>query len=276
MAKYYYLVASLPDLNLEQDHSKLDSEAIFANILENLEDEDLKYLRLFLLQYDLRNLVSLLSSNYGFLKPYPYFFTPANYSEEQIDEFHYHLDVLPAFVVRLLEEKEERFSELDPGQIESLIFNEFYQECLQSANGFIRKYFSFDLSLRNIIAGLNCKKYDKKVIDHILEDPATSEAIKKSSARDFGLADLFPYITKLQELIDAGDVLKLEGFVEELRWKYVDEITSASFFDINIILGYMTKLLMIKRKTQFRPEDGSERIVALVDESMQNLEVPVG
>jgi hypothetical protein len=130
--------------------------------------------------------------------------------------------------------------------------------------------------LRNIIAGLNCKKYNQKLADHILDDYATSKAILKSNAKDFGLSDYFPYITKIQELIDAGDVIKLENFVEELRWNYVEEITSASFFDIDIILGYTTKLLMIKRKTQFRPEEGSERVISLMTETMKKLEIPVG
>ena len=101
------------------------------------------------------------------------------------------------------------------------------------------------------------------IIEHILEDLATSAALTKSNAKDFGLSDFFPYITKLQELIDASDVIKLESFVDQLRWNYVEEITSAYFFDINIILGYMTKLLMIKRKTQFKPEEGSERAALL-------------
>ena len=267
MAKYYYLVASLPDLSLEQDYSKLNPEEIYANIVQNLEEEDRKFLRLFLLQDDLRNLVNLLSSNYRFLEPYPYFFTPSNFTEEQINEFHYHLDDLPAFVVRLLEENEDEFKSLDPGRIESIFFNEYYQQCLRSENNFISTYFAFDLSLRNIIAGLNCKNYDLEVARHTLDDIATSGAIRKSNAKDFGLSEYFPYITKIQELIDSGDVIKLEKYVEELRWKYVDEITSASFFDINVILGYTTKLLMIKRQTQFKPEEGSERVVSLMGDT---------
>jgi hypothetical protein len=276
MAKYYYLVASLPDLSLEKKHSKLNPDEIYENIVQNLEEQDHKFLRLFLLQNDLRNLVNLFSGNYRFSKPYPDFFTPSNFSEEQINELHYHLDEMPSFIVRLLEEKEDEFRSLDPGRIELLFFNAYYQQCLQSENNYIKRYFEFDLGLRNIIAGLNCKKYNQKLADHILDDYATSKAILKSNAKDFGLSDYFPYITKIQELIDAGDVIKLENFVEELRWNYIEEITSASFFDIDIILGYTTKLLMIKRKTQFRPEEGSERVISLMTETMKKLEIPVG
>jgi hypothetical protein len=276
MASYYYLVASLPDLSLEQDHSKLDVEEVYENIVQNLEDDDIEDLKLFILQNDLRNIVRVICSNHGLKLPYPFFFQPAFFTIEQIEELHSNLDILPGFLVRLLEENEDDLKEMDPRQIESLFFNAYYEQCQNSSNSFIRTYSSFELSLRNIIAGLNSRKYDKDAAEHLLDDLYTFGAISKSNARDFGLSDFFPYITKLQELIDAGDVMKLEAFVEELKWNYVEEITSASFFDINVILGYTTKLLMIKRKTQFKPEEGSKRVVSIIDEAMKNLEVPVG
>lgn len=276
MSTYYYLIASLPELHLEADKIKFDLDEIFDNIRSNIGEEDLGYLKFLLHINDIKNLVKVILEIYQFRAPHNKFTFPANFQADILNEYHLNLDLFPTFTQLVIEENEDLFMSMDPLRIENLFLQAYYNLASDCPNEFIRNFLSFDLSLKNIITAINCRKKDKSIEDYILEDEETSPALTKSSARDFGLSDKFPFINQLEELIDNGEVIKLESFVDKLRWSYCDELTSTSFFSIDNLLAYTVKLIILKRRLGHDQEKGIERLTELTEEALSQLEIPVG
>ena len=276
MATYYYLVASLPVLNLDTDKIKFNLDEIFESIRSNINKEDLDSLEFLLHLNDIKNLVKVILEAHQFRAPHNNFTFPANFSEDTLNEYHLNLDVFPPFMQLVIEENEDLFISMDPLRIENLFLESYYELAMNNSNEFIRYFLSFDLSLKNIITAINCRKKGEIIEDFILEDEETSQVLLKSSARDFGLSDKFPFINQLEELVDNGYARKLESFVDMLRWSFCDELTSNSFFKIDNLLAYTVKLIILKRRLEHDPERGRERLNELTQKAVMQLEIPVG
>ena len=62
MAKYYYLISGLPELQLDDSNLKISLLKFKNQLLENLSDSDLSYIGYFYMQFDNKNLLHLLNN----------------------------------------------------------------------------------------------------------------------------------------------------------------------------------------------------------------------
>ncbi|MCK5370471.1 MAG: DUF2764 family protein, partial [Cyclobacteriaceae bacterium] len=110
----------------------------------------------------------------------------------------------------------------------------------------------------------------------LLEDLETTPVLVKSSAKDYGLVEKFEYINQVIELIENEQILKLDQYVDALRWSYCDELTSVSFFKIDNLLAYILKLMILSRRIDLNDESGMERLNHLTGKALKQLEIPEG
>ena len=137
----------------------------------------------------------------------------------------------------------------------------FYCEALQHKNLFIREFFLFDLNVRNAKVKYLNKALGREADRDVLtfgEDaaPKVLEATEKE----------FEEAAALEAVFAQADILSRERGIDDLMWDKISNLTTFNYFDINAILGFITKLNIVARWFRLDEQTGREMFKQLVDE----------
>lgn len=277
-SNYYYLVAGLPELLLDTGKQQLACVDFLSEAAEQLTPADLRLLQLLQLPYDNDNLLSAL------LKTETPFDRRGSISEEDLAVAVKFPDELPEYMQRFVEEFRENRSPAPGLTPADQLAWFFYEAITEQSNEFIREWYTFDLHLRNVIAGINCRKElghlealatdrEKAVASLIIGRDDVAEAILRSNAPDFGLATTLPWVERLVTLA-RGPVEEFEKGIDDLRWEMLDEMTIASHFRAETVFAFFIKLTIVERWLALDPISGKERLERLLDELTASYSVP--
>ena len=70
----------------------------------------------------------------------------------------------------------------------------------------------------------------------------------------------------LDAVLNAGDILSRERGIDDLMWEKISDLTTFNYFDIDAILGFITKLNIVARWYKLDEQTGREMFKRLVDE----------
>ena len=158
----------------------------------------------------------------------------------------------------LIEEIKNGCSKKDNVLIDSLLdgykeenFNEdFYKSMLRHKNSFIREFFTFDLRVRNAkVRYLNEQLGRTTDKDIFLE---TEGEFEESEA--------------LMSVLYGDNLIDRELGLDELMWNKISELNIFEYFNINVLLGYISKLKIIGRWLSLDEKTGKEMFRRLVEE----------
>lgn len=158
----------------------------------------------------------------------------------------------------LIEEIKNGCSKKDNVLIDSLLdgykeenFNEdFYKSMLRHKNSFIREFFTFDLRVRNAkVRYLNEQLGRNTDKDIFLE---TEGEFEESEA--------------LMSVLYGDNLIDRELGLDELMWNKISELNIFEYFNINVLLGYISKLKIIGRWLSLDEKTGKEMFRRLVEE----------
>ena len=127
---------------------------------------------------------------------------------------------------------------------------EFYEAAVSDRNRFIREYFTLDMNVRNGKARFLNKAFGR---------PEGQDTI------DVGTGE-FTEEAKLQDALNAGDLLQRERKLDQLMWDKISEMTTFDYFDIEAVLAFVAKLHIIDRWLSLDEESGREMFRSLVEE----------
>ena len=138
---------------------------------------------------------------------------------------------------------------------------EFYCEALQHRNAFIRDYFLFDLNVRNAKVKYLNKALGREADRDVLtfgEDaaPKVLEATEKE----------FEEAAALEAVFAQSDILARERGIDDLMWDKISLLTTFNYFDVNAVLGFITKMNIVARWYRLDEQTGREMFKKLVDE----------
>ena len=137
----------------------------------------------------------------------------------------------------------------------------FYAEALTHPDAFIREYFRFDLNVRNAkVKYLNKalgRPSDKDVLQFSEE---TAQVILDAVGEEFEEAG------DLDTVLNLGDILSRERGIDDLVWDKINSLTTFNYFDIDAILGFITKMNIVARWFRLDEQTGREMFQKLVDE----------
>jgi hypothetical protein len=275
---YYYLVAGLPDLFLDEGKQPLSCIESISEIREQLSGCDAGLFSFLQYPFDNRNLVSLLTENSDVFDARGYF------TEEELTASLKVPEDLPGYMQLFLEAHGENRSPQQGLTPEDRLAWFFYEEACDNANTFIREWFTFDRNLRNVIAGINCRKElshldelgtdrDKAASALVVGRDEVAEAVMRSNAADFGIASQFPYVERVVALA-RKDVQEFEKGIDNLRWEMLDEMTTFSYFGAETVFAFFIKLTIVERWMALDPETGKEKRDRLLEELMASYTVP--
>ncbi|MCC5929727.1 MAG: DUF2764 family protein [Cyclobacteriaceae bacterium] len=275
MSRYFYLVASLPDLDPDKPARKIDFEELYDHILRNLEPPDRMQLTFLMQGNDIENFIKTLAEKRGEPSYYLGFSAPSTVSQELLDHYQRNQDALPACIRELIEEHADWLDDRSLAEVENWLWNEWYEEAIKSKDVFISKFFSFDRDLRNLLLAYNGRQFGIPAKQYMIGDAPINRMLQRSQATDFGLSNEYPFIESMQQAFSDEDPVKLEKTIDKIKWQYIDALNAFSFFDTDIVLGYFLKLQMVKRWTvSGESESPEQRLRTLSEKVMEDFKLP--
>ena len=165
-------------------------------------------------------------------------------------------------IVSLCSEKDrETIAFLMDGCNDEKLDAAFYSAALAHNDAFIREFFRFDLNVRNAKVKYLNKELGRPADKDVLtfgED--TDPKILEAAASEFEEA------ADMETVLAQTDILTRERGIDDLMWEKINTLTTFNYFDIDAILGFITKMNIVARWFRLDEQTGREMFQKLVNE----------
>lgn len=268
---YYYLIASLPDLSLDDSLKYVDFDETFDTIRRNLEADDLELFNYLIYPNDNRNLLNYLFYEYKDLptsKP----LWPYTIPIDSIQSFRRDRSLFPDYMVEFFQESEAQFTSWTMREMENRLQIKFEEELEKSELPFVTAYFRFKHSLAEIVASLNQAHYRFLFESQFSHANSSLNMLKKGQSPSSSVLKEYPYAEQLRETVALGDPIELERFVERVEWDYLEGPHTT--FGTDHVLAYAARLLLLSRRKRQDREVGTERYKVLKNDIRNKVHSP--
>ncbi len=262
------MVAGLQDIYPDIHKLQQNRSVLKAELEREFHPNDYELLKLLFLPHDNQNLLNIL------LKKNKPFDERGNFSADELEENIKEPTTVPGYMARFImahKEKEPIYPELSP---ENELATLYYDQMLEVDNEFLCKLFEFDLNLRNSIIALFSRKHELPYENQIIGNTETSNTIRRSHARDFGLSAELPYIDDVVSIVKIEDIQEREKAIDELKWKYLDESSFFEYFTAEKVFAFIKKLEIIERWLEIDKPTGNELFKKLLEELKATYKLP--
>ena len=275
MSKYYYLVAGLPELTLEDSKLSYTVADFKSELYSALSEEDRMLIDLFYLQFDNANVLKLLKDKDAAIDP------RGNYSAEELAEY-----------ISLLKEGGEVSERMFPSYLSTFISEYFnisveddflhedrlaalyYAYAMKCKNKFVSAWFSFNLVINNVLVALTARKFKVDVAPLIVGDTEVCEALRTSGARDFGLTGEVDFLDQLVKISETEELMEREKKIDQLRWNWMEEATFFNYFTVERLFVFLLQLEMIERWISLDKEKGNQLFRSIIATLKDEVQIP--
>ena len=256
-AYYTYLVSGLPELGFDMNLDGFSYEELSAQIMELLSEGDAKTVRFFLAFPEHREVVRryMGASDEDARREYV-----ASHPEMP----GYQKRFWATSLSMMVNGEEDLAVELQGEELEAFLKNildrEFYVAARKSRNAFVRKWYDFDLVLRNTLVAFAARLQGRAPQEEFVysgEEPELITWIKENfKQEDFGLKLRLSYAEDLFSALSLSDVYERERRVDRFRWNMAEEMVRGEDFDLNAVLAYFVKAGILQRWKNLDKERG--------------------
>jgi len=265
---YYDLVTGLADIRPDTARIPFVAADFIAQTAELVHPDDAGLLRLLQLPIDNRNLITLLDKINRPFEP------GGTYDRETLTVEIANPETLPEYMRFFIDAHladELLMPDLNNDDRLSWLF---FENMTAHENDFIASWFTFELQLRNILAALavrrNMLHLQQREPDYLrcLESALVcrtdvEERLLVSSALDFGLSEQLPWIERVLQL-PVDDFIERERRIDLLRWDLLDELTTFTYFQIETLLAFCLRIMIVERWMRLDPQTGRQRLEKLL------------
>ena len=276
MGNYYYLIAGLADINLDDSKAPVSAESLRTELYDALDSADRKVMDMLLMENDCRNLISMLRDG-SVAADAPLGLLSAERMEElvaQVKADEAPAKDIPGFMYAFVQEWLNDSWREHAAFAEDRLWSLFYEYAMGSGNEFVCKWYEFNLDLNNILSAITARTYKLDMQKVIVGDNATAQALRTSGARDWGLSQEIDFFDDVVRLIDEDDLAQRERKTDQLRWRWLEENTFFNYFTVERLFSYMVRLGMVERWTTLDKEKGQQLFRQLIGELKEQTEVP--
>lgn len=275
MSKYYYLVAGLPELTLEDSKLNYTIADFKTEIYPELTLSDRKLIDLFYLKFDNANVLKLLEDKEAQIDQ------RGNFSREELNEY-----------ISVIKEGGEVSAEEFPAYLSVFIADFFhtpnenrilmedhlaalyYEYAMKSENKFISSWFEFNLTINNILVAFTARKYKWDIAQNIVGNTEVCEALRTSGARDFGLTGTVDFFDQLVKISETAELIEREKKLDSLRWHWMEEATFFDYFTIERLFVFLLQLEMIERWISLDKEKGNQLFRSIIESLKNEVQIP--
>ena len=268
MGSYYSFIAGLPEVSLENIQSPLMVETLKEDFFQEISSNDKSLLNLFFLQYDNRNILSLLKNKDAEINPNAVYSLEEwlEYIKEIQEDNNPKVRDIPAyfsdFVSAYLAELPIVENLLWEDQLSAL----YYEYAIKKGTPFISEWFELNLNLNNILAGLKARELKLDLNSIIVGDNEITDALRTSSQSDFGLNQLIDYYSQIVRINEEPHLQQREYKLDLFKWNWLEEHTFFEYFSIDKVFAYLLQVNMIERWMNLDVEKGKLFFNKMVEE----------
>ncbi len=275
MRNYYYLVAGLPELIMDQDRKDFSVNALKQEVKEQVSSSDYRLVEFLHLPYDNDNFLNKLLNRgleFNDLGSYEKFVFDEldeniNQLPQYMQDFYYRFTGKQRSADDAVDQDEQPKDIFEVEKLPEIRFLEsFYDLALSQNNDFIRYWFSFTRDFNNVLTALNCRRLGVDPATQLVGNNWLTEVLVKSQAADFGLKREVDYIDRLIQATDISDVLERERKLDLIKWDMSVEFTTWDYFNINFILGFFVRAGIVHRWLKLDAKTGEELFRKLFDD----------
>ena len=275
MSKYYYLIAGLPELALEDNKLYCTLADFKSEYYPFLSKPDRKLLDLFYLQFDNLNLLKLLRdrdasidlrglySKESLLEGISMIKEGAEIAESQLPSY------MSIFLINYFKESFDT-SVLWDDRLAAL----YYAYALKCKNRFMTDWFDFNLTVNNVLVALTARKYKMDVASQIVGDTSVCETLRTSNARDFGLSASIDYWEQLVKAGETDELVEREKRIDQLRWNWLEEHSVFQYFTIERIIVFFQQLSIIERWMPLDKDRGNQMFRSIIAALKDEVQIP--
>jgi hypothetical protein len=272
---YYCLVAGFPDLIPDDKKLHFSSVELRNYLHEELHPADFELVKLFYLPWDHENIINLVfETEFEWDRR-------GNYSRETLEQFvdKKQLELIdssefPSYLIDFIEFFHDDEEEFPKTAAIKFLTEGWYKTLVEWGNSFVTKFAEFRQNMANIILALNGRKHDIPFEEAIIGDDEVTHALKRSKARDFGLANEINDIETIVQIFEIENILDRELKLDNHTWQFIDEATFFNYFTIEKVLGLVQKIFIVERWFELDKEKGQQIFNRLLEEIQSNFEFP--
>jgi vacuolar-type H+-ATPase subunit C/Vma6 len=265
--EYHCLVAGLPALFFDATRLATSLTELKTQLTEDLYPSDYQLIKKFFLRYDNRNILNILKGNSSLFDPL------GNYSLEHVEEIIgllkdedtdiFALD-FPVYLSKFIRAYKSDSPLINDMSWENQLTQLYYEHLSAVDNDFIREWYNFDLDLTNIITAINCRKHGLDIRQELIGESEINLSLIKSSARDFGLSNEFPFLEEILRAADENDIMERERKFDLIKWKFLDDRVFFYYFTIEFVFTFIIKVDIISRWLKLDKETGEKMFRELI------------
>lgn len=276
MSKYYYLVAGLPELTLDDTKLSYSVADFRTEFYPFITASDRKLIDLYYLQYDNTNVLRLLKNSDAVID------VRGIYSAEELLEgisVLKHADnpseyMFPSYLSNFI--STYNTSEEEPYLLEGYLATLYYAYAMKSANKFISAWYSFNLTMNNVLVALSARKYKmSNIASLIVGDTSICEALRTSNARDFGISGEVDCWEQLVKISETEDLLEREKRIDKLRWDWLEEQNFFNYFTVECLFVFLQKLGMLERWISLDKDKGNQKFRSIITDLKNEVQIPL-
>jgi hypothetical protein len=277
--EYYYLIAGLPDLFLDQERKDFNIIKLKEEMQELMHPDDYKLVELLHFEYDNFNFLNFLlerKQEYSTLGKFPQ--EVYNEFEDNIEAFPYYFNSFYSWFKGKDNDEESDTPDYSGEKIEKnpeVRFQEFfYSSVINSDNQFIVQWYNFLRNFNNILSAINCRKQGADIPPQLVGSGDLVDALSRSQAPDFGLKKEVDYLESLLQIAEINDIFERERRIDLLKWEMADDITTFNYFTIERILAFFVKAGIVYRWLKLDAKIGAQMFQKLVKDLRETYELP--
>ncbi len=278
---YYYFVAGLPDLYIDQEKKDFNLVRIKDEAKEFLHPSDYKLVDILYLTYDNENILNHILERKLEFNPL------GKFPEELYEEFEENLHLFPSYVSKFynkfkgkeVEDEEEKevdiYESEQATKIPEVQFYElFYSYIKSQSNQFLTQWFSFLCDFNNILTAISCRNLGSSSQNQLIGEGIVVEALTRSQSPDFGLKQDVEYVENLLQISEVTNIIERERRFDMLKWDQADELSTFDYFNINRVLAFFIKAGIVYRWMKLDPKVGAELFQKLTTELKESYTLP--
>lgn len=252
MSKYYYLIAGLPEVALDDGRRPYTVADFKAEVMPMLSATDRPLFSCFFLQYDNRNVLSMLQhaetawdARGTVTRDDAEAVLTALKTEEALPRTS-----LPAYLVDFMREYlqvAEEGREMDAVVWQDRLSARYFRYAMGSKNAFVSAWYELNLNMANVLTAITCRKHGLDRAEYVVPGNETAKLLRTSNARDFGLGESLDYLPELMRVAEETDLLMRERRLDVMKWNWLEEETFFRTFDFESVFAYLLRLEMLER-----------------------------
>ncbi|MCM1108740.1 MAG: DUF2764 domain-containing protein [Clostridium sp.] len=274
MGNYYYLMAGLPDLSLDDSKSAPSMLSLKEELTGSLSASDSKLLYVFFLKYDCRNLVRLLENPEAEVDP------RGNFTEEQYRdliisarEMNFNVHRFPPFMSEFA--RNYAYNKDSEGYFASDAMElAYYEYAMRISNRMMARWYELNFHVASILTALIARKNGWNVSAYVKGRGEVCDMIRENNTRDFDLMHEVDYMADLMQIVDCENPVEKEQRIDAFKWAWLDEQTFFDSFSIESLFAYLVKIEMMERWSHLDVETGRATFRRIIDNLRGEARVP--